>query len=368
MAENSKIEWCDHTFNPWIGCTKVAAGCANCYAEELMDKRYHKAEWGPTGTRVKTSESNWKLPLKWNREAEKSGKRARVFCASLADIFEEYTFDYERQVAMTEWRTELFKLIDSTRHLDWLILTKRPENIMNMWPRDRGYPPGCPAEFQTGDIFETAKNYYRFNVWLGTSVAEQKDADKNIPKLLQCRKLAPVLFLSCEPLISKVDLSYYFPPTAKADCEPELLPYYNVHMNIDWVIAGGESGKDARPMHPDWARSLRDQCVRAGVPFLFKQWGEWWPKQPQYGNTDSTDHFDDIDDHPNSKWVENTDVCMGNNREEYCGMENEKAWIHCQPDPSTNPWWLLKTGKKTSGRLLDGREWNEYPQVKTAST
>jgi protein gp37 len=272
MAENTKIEWATHTFNPWIGCTKVAAGCANCYAEELMDKRYGKAEWGPMGTRVMTAPANWKLPLKWNREAEKTGKRARVFCASLADVFE----DREDLIGMRE---NLFSLIDDTPHLDWLLLTKRPENIWRMWPLTNG----------TNDpVHIGSKSQFRKNVWLGTSVAEQKDADKNIPELLKCRQLSPVLFVSAEPLIGPVDFYLPIPYGEPGDYDQghtfwNALTGFRTHKcggwtdqpakKLDWVIAGGESGPKARECHAEWILSIRDQCKAANVPCMIKQLG-----------------------------------------------------------------------------------------------
>lgn len=226
MGENSKIEWCDHTFNPWEGCTKVSEGCKNCYAEALT-KRFGRTQWGPTALRRRTSDSNWRKPLAWNRKAEQEGCRYRVFCASLADVFE-----WNPQVE--EWRFDLFIMIDQTPYLDWLLLTKRPEHIMYV----------LRSEFNSAS--------FPSNVWLGTSVENQAAADKRVPELLNAP--ATVRFLSCEPLLGPVDLSQW------------------LH-RISWVIVGGESGTQARPMDPDWARSLRDQCQAAGVPFLFKQWG-----------------------------------------------------------------------------------------------
>lgn len=219
MGENSKIQWTDHTFNPWIGCAKVSAGCANCYAEDLMDTRYHKAKWGVNGTRVPTSPANWREPVKWNREAERDGVRRRVFCASLADVFED-------REELEPWRAHLFDLIDKTPHLDWLLLTKRPENIH--------------------------LDAVRRNVWLGTSVENQDAADTRIPHLFKAP--GAVRFLSCEPLLGPVDLGAY------------------IH-GLDWVIVGGESGNKARPCMVDWIRAIRDQCKEAGVACFIKQLG-----------------------------------------------------------------------------------------------
>lgn len=264
MGENSKIEWCHHTFNPWLGCAKVAPGCKSCYAEALVT-RWHKAAWGPNGTRVKTSESYWRQPLKWNRQAEKAGER-RVFCASLADVFE----DWEGSVlnsrgetlafAMDTIRTDLFAMIDATPWLDWLLLTKRPQNIQRMWPSVSGT-----------EHYDPLPESFRKNVWLGTSVANQSDADKNIPELLKCRDLAPVLFVSYEPAIGPVTFDRFCrggPPhwlTSEID-HPE-------DATLDWLIFGGESGPGARPCDVAWARSTVNQCREAGVACFVKQLG-----------------------------------------------------------------------------------------------
>lgn len=237
MAENSGIEWTHHTFNPWWGCTKISEACDNCYAADLA-KRYGKDVWGNV-PRMRTGEQNWNLPRKWNRICEQAGRRDRVFCASMADVF-------DNQVPK-EWRTDLWKLIRETPHLDWLLLTKRPQNIMNMIPDDwgqRGYP----------------------NVWLGTTVEHQQAADRNIIHLL--KTFAACHFLSCEPLLGPIDLNHL----ATIDGELDAL-YNSPGSRIDWVIAGGESGSHYRHSDIEWFRGLRDQCAAAGVPFLFKQWG-----------------------------------------------------------------------------------------------
>lgn len=318
MGENSGISWTDHTFNPWMGCTKVSPACANCYAERDWDKRYGKVKWGDGGTRVKTSVENWKKPLQWNRAYEqaitawniecKSGEqraldlgfvkplRPRVFCASLADVFEAWTgpihasegdiiirpyLDRENTpefwdtceaetlkrdpqgwspITMNDLRRELFKLIDATPHLDWLLLTKRPENISRMWP-DNNLEKAAELWGKPGghDVLK-----YRSNVWLGASV-ESADYLGRIDTLKACGDLASVFFLSCEPVVGP-------------------MPTLGEHIDgIDWVISGGESGPAARPADPEWFRSLRDQCATAGVPFHFKQWGEFDEHQTRVG-------------------------------------------------------------------------------------
>lgn len=251
MGETTKIEWCDHTFNPWIGCQHVHAGCTHCYAEAFA-KRYGKAAWGPDGTRVRTSPANWRKPLQWNKAAAKAGERRRVFCASLADVFEDWNgvvvdAGGNTVTGSLEYvRSELFALIDKTPHLDWLLLTKRPENIRRMWPLvRRGVEP---------------------NVWIGTSVSNQETADKMVPELLKCRDLSPCLFLSCEPILGPINLIQ--------SCPPEWQPHLRDD-RISWVIIGGESGIKARPCNVEWIRSLRDQCRDAGVACFIKQLGSW---------------------------------------------------------------------------------------------
>lgn len=249
MAENSKIEWTTHTFNPWMGCTKVSPGCHHCYAETMMDKRWGKVEWGPQGQRVKTSAANWKKPLAWYKAAVAAGERHRVFCASLADVFEAKT---DQEAGMTDWRNDLWDLIESTAGdanggLDWLLLTKRPDNVPSMvpaaWMRD-----GFPAA-----------------VWIGTSVEDQRRADERIPHLLALP--AAVRFLSVEPMLGPVDLweaRYPLPGGGRGSA-------FAWGNGINWVIVGGESGPGARPVHPDWARDIREACQATGVPFFFKQ-------------------------------------------------------------------------------------------------
>ncbi|MBB95560.1 MAG: hypothetical protein CML68_13340 [Rhodobacteraceae bacterium] len=224
MAENSGIEWTTHTFNPWIGCTKVSAACDNCYAE-AWDHRFGGERWGPRAPRTRTK--TWGNPVKWNRQAEGAAERPRIFCASLADVF-----DNHRSIQDT-WRRELWALIDQTPNLDWLLLTKRPQNIVKLAP-ERWFTGGIPR-----------------NVWLGTTVENQEEADRRIPHLVQCP--ARVRFLSCEPLQGPVSIRRYV-------------------RKLEWVIAGGENGPKFRPADPDWFRGLRDQCAAASVPFLFKQW------------------------------------------------------------------------------------------------
>lgn len=314
MAERSKIEWTDHTFNPWTGCTKVSAACDHCYAEGWAKRSGH-VEWGPHSARRRTKPGNWNGPLKWNAEARDKGIRYRVFCASLADVFDNH------KSIEWEWRHALLDLILRTTHLDWLLLTKRPQNVAR-------YVPGW-------------WNCWPAHVWIGTTVENQEEAERRIPHLLSIP--AKVRFLSCEPLLGPVDLRELHSGWHFTNC----LDGYRYHdtdravpsqkcERINWVICGGESGPGARPMHPDWARSLRDQCAAAGVPFFFKQWGEWGP----------CDHLDeDVDGM------------------QFGCFDDAGRWVY----PVQQEWAsqgrqiMYRASKKRAGRLLDGREWNEVP-------
>lgn len=249
MAESS-IEWTDFTFNPWIGCQAVSPGCDHCYAETQNGfYKWNKAGWGPHAARRRTSAGYWKQPLKWNREAEAAGERRRVFCASLADVFDNHAS------IEPSWRADLFDLIKATPALDWQLLTKRPQNIGDMLYQAIGYDLDLAL-------------WPWPNVWLGTTVENQAEADRRIPHLLAVP--AKVRFLSCEPLLEEVN---FYRTSASMPLDNH--PWQNrpILGGLDWVICGGESGPKARPMHPDWARALRDQCAAAGVPFFMKQMG-----------------------------------------------------------------------------------------------
>lgn len=239
MGENSSIEWTDHTFNPWIGCTKISPGCDHCYAEGWA-KRSGLVKWGEQ--RRRTSPANWLQPLKWNAEAARTGTRPRVFCASLADVF-------DNQVPI-EWTLGLWDLIDRTPNLTWLLLTKRIGNVSTKapWPR---------------------------NAWLGITVVNQEEADRDIPKLLAVP--APVRFLSCEPLLGPIDLSCIpWNPGRDVVDDPsegfDALRYMS-GPHIDWVIVGGESGPRARPFVLGWGKEIVRQCQTARVPVFVKQVG-----------------------------------------------------------------------------------------------
>lgn len=240
MSENSATEWTTHTANFWWGCQKVSDGCKNCCADVLAN-RFTTGLWGsPKTTRRERKKGIWKDLPKWNRRAGKNGVRERVFVMSMGDFFEDHP-------DVGEWRKEAWHLMHSCVHLDFLFLTKRPENINKMLP-----------SWRTPD-----------NFWFGTSVENQKQADKRIPELLNVR--ASVHFLSCEPLLGDVDLFDVDGDISVALGETST-PLYPADM-IDWVIVGGESGANARPVKKEWATAIRDQCAESDIKFMFKQWG-----------------------------------------------------------------------------------------------
>lgn len=215
--KDSKIEWTDHTFNPWWGCVKVSPGCAHCYAE-TFSKRTGNAVWGEESPRRFFGDKHWNEPRKWNAAAEAEGQRKRVFCASMADVFED-------RADLVPHRARLCALIGETPWLDWLLLTKRPQNISRLMP-------ALPV-----------------NVWIGTSAEDQQRWDERLPILMAT--LATVRFVSAEPLLGPITMN---------------------GMRPDWLIVGGESGGKARPMARAWVESLRDQCDER-TAFFFKQWG-----------------------------------------------------------------------------------------------
>ena len=219
--KGSRIEWTDHTFNPWIGCVRVSAGCDHCYAEEIA-RRFKLAEWGPHATRRSQSDRYWAAPLAWDRSAAAAGQSARVFCASMADVLDNR--------APAGQRDRLWGMIVDTPHLDWLLLTKRPENAKRFLPLE---------------VMRLA--------WLGVSVEDQASYERRWPLIrgLDCR----VRFVSYEPGLG--------PLSMKRDDLP------------DWLIWGGESGPKARPFDARWARRVTFQCVLSDVPVFGKQWGRW---------------------------------------------------------------------------------------------
>lgn len=289
MAQ-SKIEWTQKVWNPVTGCTKISDGCTNCYAEKMAKRlkgRFGYPEedpFTPTFHPDRLTE-----PISWI-------KPKMVFVCSMGDLFhEEISFQLTNAVFSA--------MADANQHI-YQVLTKRPERMK--------------------EFFDIKSNMHGIkwqpspNVWLGVSAENQEQADKRIPILLQVP--AAVRFVSCEPLLGLVNLTPYLsPPTGEMSAGQR---------GLNWIIAGGESGHKARPMHPDWATSLRDQCKEASVPFFFKQWGAWWPNCQGCGS-----FLDDFDPLP-------------------------KTYV-------TNDYMFYKIGKKHSGRILDGKEHNEYPEIQS---
>ena len=314
MGEATKIEWCDATFNAWVGCTKVSPACDHCYAEGWAKRTGHPELW--QGDRRRTTASNWREPIKWNKRAAAEGRRLRVFCSSLADVFDNQVPE--------EWRADLWRLIDETPSLDWLLLTKRPQNAGKMIREARRAVLG-------GRVADEHLLWPWPNVWLGTTVENQGEADRRIPHLLAVP--AKVHFLSCEPLLGPLDLARWLGRTAAGRFHAEPI--------IDWIITGGESGPGARPAHPDWFRSLRDQCAAAGVPFFFKQWGEWHPSAMHGPAT--------------CPYKSTHAIHVNGEREFRPGEAFYKA--------GTARGWagVCHVGKKVAGAMLDGREHREFP-------
>lgn len=300
MGDKSSIEWCDATWNPTVGCSRVSEGCKNCYAFSLHDMR-HKAymegkklpkQYAKPFKEVQTFEDRLVMPLKWKRPR-------KIFVNSLSDLFHKDIPDH--------FIWNVFHIMAKCPQHTFQVLTKRPERMMRMFKnrywRDFGDMRALVIE---GQHRETDMPFLP-NVWLGTSVENQQSADDRILPLLATP--AVVRFLSCEPLLGPVNLSMR-------------LDRYDMVPGIDWIIVGGESGPKARPMQQEWLISLRDQCEAEGVPFFFKQWGEWVPFNQAV----------EMPQHP-TKAIKTDDVTM----------------------------W--RVGKYKAGRLLDGVEWNEFPEV-----
>jgi protein gp37 len=325
MGQHTTISWTHFTFNPWVGCTKISPACDACYAESWA-KRSGLVTWG--GPRRRTSPANWKQPLKWHTSIP-DGERRRVFCASLADVFDNEVPD--------EWRFDLFELIRETPRLDWLLLTKRVGNAKRML-----------MQF----AMEGA-----YNVWLGATVANQEEADRDIPKLLVTP--ARVRFLSCEPLLGRLNLRNLCIGIGSVLHTAWGIPAEHDHFDalhaanrtrLDWVIAGGESGSKARPSHPDWFRSLRDQCIDAGVPFHFKQHGEWLEVEGDEPVREIEAESNEAD-----AWFDPQTDCL---------IANDGRIFSLETLPKDVPARLMKrVGKEVAGRTLDGRIWDEFPRA-----
>lgn len=406
MSNQTNIEWADSTFNPWMGCTKVSPACEHCYAERDT-KRFGRVEWGAGKPRARTSAANWKLPERWNRQAETfvgctacsfrgsiddwathrdqhlgSGTihhmapaRRRVFSASLADWL-------DNEVPI-EWLVDLLDLIRRTPNLDWLLLTKRIGNWRGRIGAAIKFIETDAKAWNDNQLLQTrawllgwhAKRLMPTNVWLGATVINQVEADRDVPKLLAV--LARVRFLSIEPMLGAINLKHMDVERAghREWCFINALTGEQTDMGrpcpdvprLHWIIAGGESGPHARPSHPDWYRSLRDQCTAAGVPFLFKQWGEWAPI------SQVPERVIDATYRSNRKAAEHEDQdAIDDSYGRTCAVESTCIWLDGSTRPILEPMAFLqgkcgmscfRVGKKAAGRQLDGRTHDGFPVV-----
>ena len=378
MGAETRIEWADHSFNPWTGCQAVSPACDHCYAEAQAKRNTATfGGWGPHAARKRTSESYWRQPLKWNSEARKAGTRPRVFCASLADIMDK--------AAPLVWFIDALDLMRVTQHLIWLLLTKRPQMIRRRLEEALAH---LSKGIDRGDLIEWIAlwldGHAPENVWLGTTVENQAEADRRIPHLLAVP--AGKRFLSCEPLLGPIDLSVAWHGESALDaecwgeckwCESGHPALHNCQrgrqsedvfmrgIGIDWIIAGGESGPTARPSHPDWFRSLRDQCQAAGVPFFFKQWGEWRPicqgeadwYDGLYRSRVAARQGEDqaAKDEVYGRICTVPQLCLRVDGQ-HAGITEPMAWRQ-----GSGAILSFRVGKKAAGAALDGREWREVP-------
>lgn len=312
MAENTKIEWATHTFNPWTGCTRISAACDYCYAE-IWAKRSGLVKWGHKEPRRRTTEANWKKPLKWDAAARDAGRIDSVFCASLAD--------WADTEAPDEWRDDLFtNLIAKTPNLEWLLLSKRQN-------------PAFQYLVQLPTLLE--------NVRVGFTVENEEMARMRIPYLQRLASKGWKTFVSYGPALGPINWGLYLDPNG---------PFANA---VQWIVAEGESGHNARPTHPDWIRSCRDACKKVGAPFLWKQWGEYLPvgqTLPGYGKIHGA-----------------TAVRPARMKLHYGGTPAQ-APKHAFAErgvafTSTDDGLLcFRVGKDASGRLLDGVLLDEFPE------
>lgn len=337
MAESTSIEWCDATFNPWWGCQKVSPACDHCYAER-DSKRFAPGRvlWGVGSERRTFGEGHWNEPLRWARTMPaKLGRRPRVFCASMGDWL-----DLD---APLDQFVRLLDTIRRTPELDWLLLSKRIGNWRKRVAEAHGY---CAWADDSAAFAAWVEAWLRgdppANVWLGATVVDQAEADRDVPKLLLTP--ARVRFLSIEPMLGPINLERIeigdYQSRLGTWCAP-LTGCFTDSPVLHWVICGGESGPHARPLHPDWARGLRDQCAAAGVPFLFKQWGEW--REPVEGEPYST--------------------AMGRAQERPAFIVALDGTVHCFENERTTSGGkvMLRIGKKAAGRQLDGRTHDGFP-------
>lgn len=295
MSDKSQIEWTDATWNPVRGCSIVSEGCRNCYAMRQAHRMSGEGGAYEGLTRMTPSGPNWTgdvrevsglldQPIRWT-------KPRRVFVNSMSDLF--------HPSVSPQFIGRVFATMCVAQHHTFQVLTKRPERMLEL-VGGQGLHRYVSDQVRVVSRESWKTRWPLPNVWLGVSVENQETADERIPLLLQTP--AAVRWVSAEPLLGPVDLSRWL------DCAGPFWSNMDVDP-LDWIVVGGESGPGARPMHPDWAREIRDQCVAAGVPFHFKQWGAW--------------KLDSVTD----------------NTEGY-----------------------LRVGKKEAGRELDGRTWDEFPE------
>lgn len=323
---STNIEWTNETWNPTTGCAKVSPGCKNCYAETMtkrlaaMGQQKYQGiltESGRFNGTVRTHEDTLRIPFTWR-------KPRKVFVNSMSDLF---------HADVPFWFIDrVFATMALTPQHTYQILTKRPDRMAE-------YYDYCAVRMKLEKAVNVTLQHQwpLHNVWLGISVEDQAAADERIPHLLKCP--AAVRFLSCEPLVKSVDMTVLFHDcTGCTDTDRRsegthqsgTYQHPSFPQGIHWVIAGGESGPNARPMHPDWARQLRDQCQAAGVAFFFKQWGEYVPCDYADAGANIVRHNGEV--HPNAGY----DMVRGS-----CHMR--------------------KSGKKAAGRQLDGRTHDEFP-------
>ena len=327
MGERSAIEWTDHTINMWIGCTKISPGCDFCYAERDFGSggRFDRVEWGAHGSRSLVT--SWRVVLaRIAKKAAVAGRRERVFVNSLSDWADNHG-------SITSGRRgEIFEAAKHYPHLDFLLLTKRPQNMARFLPDDWG--DGYP------------------NVWLGISAENQDEMERRAPILLSTP--AARRWLSAEPMLGPMNLFKLREAsglTFNALSKKTGVSFRG--QGLDWVVAGGESGAQARPIHPDWLRALRDQCDLANVPFFFKRWGEWGPDEG--GENQATDPI----------WEGRTRAAAWNGATPLSAGE----WVFAQsgydlPTDAGVGEWVYRLGVKRNGRALDGRTHDAVPAAR----
>ena len=370
MSDNTKIEWSDATWNPVTGCDEVSAGCDHCYGKTFAERwRGTRGHYFENGFDVQLRPDKLTLPLKWR-------KPKRVFVNSMSDLFHKAVPD--------DYIARVFAVMAATPQHTYQPLTKRHARMRSFLKDEcrcgSGHPPGAHLmslmswaatkhnpDWIPGLHHDAVNEATRGmtwgkvlpNVWLGVSVEHQHWADIRVPALLDTP--ARVRFLSCEPLLGPVGLSLWLdtPPACGCGVAPDGAPGAEgcsagcmapEPSGLDWVIVGGESGRGARPMHPAWARQLRDQCVIAGVPFLYKQWGNWAPVDPGAGAGHST-----------ADYVTDDDRCQ---IVDSLGRLRGRPWPGWAIQDGTRDAATMRNyGKHKAGRLLDGRTWDEFPAV-----